>query len=49
MTTSLAAEIQFAVREWYPTWPVAGRAATVAAAGGVDVDAAPVVVTVVVV
>jgi hypothetical protein len=36
---SSLAEIQFAVHEWYPTWPVAGRLATVAAAGGVELDA----------
>jgi hypothetical protein len=36
---SSLAEIQFAVHEWYPTWPVAGRLATIAAATGVDLDA----------
>jgi hypothetical protein len=36
---SSLAEIQFAVHEWYPTWPVAGRLATVATSGGVDLDA----------
>ena len=32
-------EIQFAVYEWYPTWPVAGRLATIATTSGVDLDA----------
>lgn len=36
---SSLAEIQFSVHEWYPTWPVVGRLATVATAGGVDLDA----------
>ena len=38
MASSLA-EIQFSIHEWYPTWPVAGRLATVATSGGVDLDA----------
>lgn len=37
--TSSLAEIQFAVHEWYPTWPVAGRLATIATSSGVDLDA----------
>jgi hypothetical protein len=37
--SSSLAEIQFAVHEWYPTWPVAGRLATVATSGGVELDA----------
>jgi hypothetical protein len=37
--SSSLAEIQFAVHEWYPTWPVVGRLATVATSGGVDLDA----------
>lgn len=32
-------EIQFAIHEWYPTWPVAGRLALVATGAGVDLDA----------
>ena len=32
-------EIQMAVHEWYPTWPVAGRLATLATTTGVDLDA----------
>jgi hypothetical protein len=32
-------EIQFAVHEWYPTWPVAGRLAEIATTSGVDLDA----------
>ena len=32
-------EIQLAVHEWYPTWPVAGRLATLATTTGVDLDA----------
>jgi hypothetical protein len=31
-------EIQFAVHEWYPTWPVAGRLASLATTTGVDLD-----------
>lgn len=37
--TSSLAEIQFTVHEWYPTWPVAGRLATIATSSGVDLDA----------
>jgi hypothetical protein len=37
--SSSLAEIQFAVHEWYPTWPVAGRLSTVATSAGVDLDA----------
>jgi hypothetical protein len=33
------AEIQFAIAEWYPTWPVAGRLATLATTTGIDLDA----------
>jgi hypothetical protein len=33
------AEIQIAVHEWYPTWPVAGRLVDIVAASGVDLDA----------
>jgi hypothetical protein len=36
---SSLAEVQFAVHEWYPTWPVAGRLAELAATTGVDLDA----------
>ena len=36
---SSLAEIQFAVHEWYPTWPVATRVAEIATSGGVDLDA----------
>ncbi|MGH9184848.1 MAG: hypothetical protein ACRD0U_03360 [Acidimicrobiales bacterium] len=36
---SSLAEVQFAVHEWYPTWPVAGRLATIATTSGVDLDA----------
>jgi hypothetical protein len=32
-------EIQLAVHEWYPTWPVAGRLAGLATTTGVDLDA----------
>ncbi|MGQ0825536.1 MAG: hypothetical protein ACT4OX_11030 [Actinomycetota bacterium] len=32
-------EIQFAVHEWYPTWPVAGRLVEIVTASGVDLDA----------
>lgn len=32
-------EIQLAVPEWYPTWPVAGRLAELATSTGVDLDA----------
>jgi hypothetical protein len=32
-------EIQVAVHEWYPTWPVAGRLAELATTTGVDLDA----------
>jgi hypothetical protein len=32
-------EIQLAVHEWYPTWPVAGRLAALATSSGVDLDA----------
>ena len=32
-------EIQSAVHEWYPTWPVAGRLAELATTTGVDLDA----------
>jgi hypothetical protein len=33
------AEIQFAVHEWYPTWPVAGRLVEIVTVSGVDLDA----------
>lgn len=33
------AEVQFAVHEWYPTWPVAGRLADLATTTGTDLDA----------
>ena len=36
---STLVEIQFSVAEWYPTWPVAGRLATLATTTGVDLDA----------
>ncbi|MGH8998698.1 MAG: hypothetical protein ACRDY7_04840 [Acidimicrobiia bacterium] len=36
---SALVEIQFAVGEWYPTWPVAGRLAQLATTSGVDLDA----------
>ena len=32
-------EIQLAVYEWYPTWPVAARLAELATTSGVDLDA----------
>lgn len=32
-------EVQFAVSEWYPTWPVAGRLAALATTSGIDLDA----------
>lgn len=32
-------EIQMAVHEWYPTWPVAGRLAALSTTTGVDLDA----------
>jgi hypothetical protein len=32
-------EIQVAVHEWYPSWPVAGRLAGLATTTGVDLDA----------
>ena len=32
-------EIQLAVHEWYPTWPVASRLADLATTSGVDLDA----------
>lgn len=32
-------EVQLAVAEWYPTWPVAGRLAELATTTGVDLDA----------
>jgi hypothetical protein len=32
-------EIQLAVHEWYPTWPVAARLAELATTSGVDLDA----------
>jgi hypothetical protein len=32
-------EIQLAVHEWYPSWPVAGRLAGLATAAGVGLDA----------
>lgn len=37
--TSSLADIQFAVHDWYPTWPVAGRLVTIATSSGVDLDA----------
>lgn len=37
--TSSLTEIQFAVHEWYPTWPVAARLAEIATGGGVELDA----------
>lgn len=33
------AEIQMAVQEWYPTWPIAARLAAIACEPGVEVDA----------
>jgi len=36
---SSIAEIQFAVQEWYPTWPVTARLASIATAAGSDLDA----------
>jgi hypothetical protein len=33
------AEVQFAIHEWYPTWPVAGRLADIATTTGGDLDA----------
>lgn len=39
MVASTLMEIQLAVHEWYPTWPVAGRLATLATTTGVDLDA----------
>jgi hypothetical protein len=38
VTTDLT-EIQVAVHEWYPTWPVAGRLAGIATTTGLDLDA----------
>lgn len=38
VSTTLA-EIQFAVHEWYPTWPVAGRLAELVTTTGIDLDA----------
>ena len=32
-------EIQLAVHEWYPSWPVAGRLAGLATTTGIDLDA----------
>jgi hypothetical protein len=32
-------EIQVAIHEWYPTWPVAGRLAGLATTTGIDLDA----------
>ena len=37
--TATLTEIQVAVHEWYPTWPVAGRLAELATTTGVDLDA----------
>lgn len=37
--SSALAEIQFAVHEWYPTWPVASRLVAIATAAGTDMDA----------
>lgn len=36
---STLTEIQFSIHEWYPTWPVAGRLATLATTTGFDLDA----------
>lgn len=36
---SALTEIQIAVAEWYPTWPVAGGLAMIATTSGVDLDA----------
>lgn len=33
------AEVQFAVHEWYPTWPVAGHLAELVMTTGIDLDA----------
>lgn len=32
-------EVQIAVSQWYPTWPVAGRLAALATGSGTDLDA----------
>jgi hypothetical protein len=39
LVASTLTEIQFSVHEWYPTWPVAGRLATLATTTGVELDA----------
>jgi hypothetical protein len=39
VVASTLVEIQFSVHEWYSTWPVAGRLATLATTGGVELDA----------
>lgn len=39
LVASTLTEIQLAVAEWYPTWPVAGRLAALATTTGVDLDA----------
>ncbi len=38
VTASLI-EIQLAVHEWYPTWPVSGRVVSLATVGPSDIDA----------
>lgn len=39
LVTADLTEIQVAVHEWYPTWPVAGRLAGLATTTGIDLDA----------
>lgn len=39
MVLSSLAEIQFAVQDWYPTWPLTARLASIATAPGNDIDA----------
>ena len=36
---SALVEVELAIHEWYPTWPVAGRLVEVCTQGGVDLDA----------
>lgn len=36
---SSVAEIQFAIHEWYPTWPVVGRLTDIATSAAAELDA----------
>lgn len=38
LVTSALVEIQFALTQWFPTWPAAGRLADIGAEAGVDLD-----------